>query len=115
MSGNWNNKISVTPYENGTINTSLSEVLYQKKPYPEKHEYMYGLTHFALQMNYFPNFLQNVVAPTDTRRRPDQRHLENGDMISAAKEKERLEVKQRTVRKWKEKNKIEHKPVYFEE
>ena len=36
-------------------------------------------------------------------------------MILAASEKDRLETKQRAVRKYKEKNKIEHKPAYFEE
>ena len=52
---------------------------------------MYGLSHFCLQLNYFPSWLQKTVAPTDTRRRPDQRHLENGEMNEAAKEKDRLE------------------------
>jgi hypothetical protein len=42
-------------------------------------------------LNYFPKRLEKVIPPTDTRRRPDQRYLENGDMIMAAKEKERLE------------------------
>jgi len=44
-------------------------------------------------MNYFPKRLEGVIAPTDTRRRPDQRALENGDMKLAAAEKERLEVR----------------------
>jgi hypothetical protein len=52
---------------------------------------MYGMSHFSIQLNYFPKRLHNVVAPTDTRRRPDQRALENGDMKTAAAEKERLE------------------------
>jgi hypothetical protein len=39
--------------------------------------------------------------------------LEEGDMISAAKEKDRLEVKQRKVRKDMEKHKMEHVPSYF--
>lgn len=33
----------------------------------------------------------------------------------AGKEKERLEVKQRKVRKWREENSIEHRPMYFKE
>jgi len=41
--------------------------------------------------------------------------LENGDMKVAAYEKNRLEEKQRTVRRYNEKNNIHHKPVYFEE
>lgn len=76
---------------------------------------MYGMTRFQLQLNYFPSFLHNVVAPTDTRRRPDQRALENGDMKLASFEKNRLEEKQRAVRRYMEKNNLEYKPVYFEE
>lgn len=56
-----------------------------------------------------------MIAPTDTRWRPDQRALENGDMVLAASEKNRLEEKQRAVRKYNEKFNIEHKPAYFEE
>ena len=71
------------------------------------------MSHFSLQLNYFPKQLHNVVAPTDTRRRPDQRALENGDMKSAADHKDRLENLQRAVRKWREENKTEHSPRYF--
>jgi len=39
--------------------------------------------------------------------------LENGDMIVAASEKERLENKQRKIRKYNEKNNIDHQPAYF--
>ena len=54
-----------------------------------------------------------MIPPTDTRRRPDQRALELGDFKLAAKEKDRLEVKQRQVRKYCEKMNIEHKVSYF--
>ena len=56
---------------------------------------MYGLSHFSLQLNYFPKRLQRLVAPTDTRRRPDLRSLEIGDMVKSQSEKDRLEEKQR--------------------
>jgi hypothetical protein len=49
-----------------------------------------------------------VVAPTDTRRRPDQRALENGDMKLATIEKDRLENRQRTFRKYHEAKNKEH-------
>ena len=64
-------------------------------------------------MNYFPKRLQNVVATTDTRRRQDQRALENGDMKTAALEKERLENRQRTFRKYNEALGKHHEPRYF--
>lgn len=113
--GNWNAKIYVTKYEkSGKLDQSSQECVFEKNPYPERWSYMYGMSHFSLQLNYFPSWLKNTVAPTDTRRRPDQRCLENGDMIMAATEKERLEAKQRTKRKYNEENKIEHQPAYFQ-
>lgn len=65
-------------------------------------------------MNYFPKRLHNVVSPTDTRRRQDQRALENGDMKLAAFEKDRLENRQRSFRKYFEATGKAHKPRYFE-
>jgi len=56
-----------------------------------------------------------LIAPTDTRRRPDQRALENGDMKTASFEKDRLENRQRTFRKYNEAQGIKHVPRYFEE
>ena len=113
--GNWNSKIYVTKYEkSGKLDQSSQECVFEKNPYPERWSYMYGMSHFSLQLNYFPSWLKNTVAPTDTRRRPDQRCLENGDMIMAATEKERLEAKQRSKRKHNEENDIEHKPAYFQ-
>ena len=54
---------------------------------------MYGYTNFLINANYMPKRLEKVIAPTDTRRRPDQRALENGDLDKAAFEKNRLEEK----------------------
>jgi hypothetical protein len=46
-----------------------------------------------MQLNYLPNFLKKVIPPTDTRLRPDQRALENGDVKFGNEEKRRLEEK----------------------
>jgi hypothetical protein len=54
---------------------------------------MYGMSFNTLQLNYLPNTLRPWLPPTDTRFRPDQRALENGDFKLAASEKERLEQK----------------------
>ena len=97
--GHWSNEIFITQFltdqydKSGKVDESTTQCIFQKNPYPEKWAYMYGMSHFCLQLNYFPSWLQKMVAPTDTRRRPDQRALENGDMILAAKEKDRLENK----------------------
>ena len=111
ITGNWNADIflqRVLPSK-GEI-----EMVWRKAPYPEQAEMMYGMSHFSLQMNYFPSWLHNKVAPTDTRRRPDQRALENGDMKAAGDHKDFLEQKQRAVRKYREENKIEHRAAYFD-
>ncbi len=72
------------------------------------------MTHHSLQLNYLPNWMKDKLPPTDSRFRPDQRALENGDFDKASDEKHRLEVKQRAARKYMEENKIEHKPKYFD-
>eukprot|EP00347_Sterkiella_histriomuscorum_P008454 403345039 len=110
VEGKWNQTVGIINAKNG-----VKEAVFIKNPYPEKEAFMYGFSHFMLQVNYLPNFLRNQLPPTDTRWRPDQRALENGDMKTAAYEKNRLEEKQRVVRRYREKFNIEHKPVYFEE
>lgn len=108
IQGNWNDKVSFVDPKTG-----ISTVIWTKSVYPENTELMYGMSHFSLQLNYFPKRLHNVVAPTDTRRRPDQRALENGDMKTAAFEKNRLENRQRTYRRYMAGVGKEHMPRYF--
>ena len=110
LQGHWNKRISVVGVQDGE-----AEVVYQKNKYPEKESYMYGMTHFSLQLNYLPDHLKPLLPHTDTRFRQDQRCLENGDLIMAAKEKDRLEIKQRRARKQKEAQGQAHTPAYFEE
>lgn len=86
INGMWNKSVTLKDEQ-----TKVSEVMWRKDPFHEKVAWMYGMSHYHLQLNYFPKRLQQAVAPTDTRRRPDQRALENGDMITAAVEKDRLE------------------------
>lgn len=50
------------------------------------------------------------LPPTDSRFRPDIRKMEEGDIESAGQEKDRLEEKQRTVRRTMEKRREEWQP-----
>ena len=111
ISGNWNSEIFL---QKMLPDKGEPELVWRKTPYPEQADMMYGMSHFSLQMNYFPSWLHNVVAPTDTRRRPDQRALENGDMKAAVDYKDFLEKKQRAVRMFREEHGIEYKAAYFE-
>lgn len=59
---------------------------------------MYYFSTLALTLNE----MEEGVAPTDSRRRPDQRLMEQGRWEEANAEKQRLEEKQRTVRRERE-------------
>lgn len=59
---------------------------------------MYYFSTLALTLNE----PEEGVAPTDTRKRPDQRLMEQGRWEEANTEKQRLEEKQRTVRRERE-------------
>lgn len=59
---------------------------------------MYYFSSLALTLNE----PEEGVAPTDSRRRPDQRLMEQGRWEEANAEKQRLEEKQRSVRRERE-------------
>ncbi|PKA66104.1 Oxysterol-binding protein-related protein 1D [Apostasia shenzhenica] len=63
----------------------------------------YNLTPFAISLNELTAGLLEKLPPTDSRLRPDQRHLENGEYELANTEKLRLEQLQRQARKLQEK------------
>ncbi|XP_031476243.1 oxysterol-binding protein-related protein 1D isoform X1 [Nymphaea colorata] len=62
----------------------------------------YNLTPFAISLNELTPGLSEKLPPTDSRLRPDQRHLENGEYEMANAEKLRLEQLQRQARKLQE-------------
>lgn len=57
----------------------------------------YNLTPFAISLNELTPSLREKLPPTDSRLRPDQRFLENGEYEMANAEKLRLEHLQRQV------------------
>lgn len=63
---------------------------------------MYFFSSLALTLND----PEEGVAPTDCRRRPDQRLMEDGRWDEANAEKQRLEEKQRTVRREREREAV---------
>lgn len=58
--------------------------------------------------------LKERLPPTDSRLRPDQRALENGDTEIAIKEKNRLEESQRLRRREYEKSGKSYYPAYYD-
>lgn len=59
----------------------------------------YGFTRFAAQLNEVTAIEKNRLPATDSRLRPDQRMVENGDLDDAEEIKGRLEEAQRARRK----------------
>lgn len=64
---------------------------------PESERY-YNFTELACQLNE----MEEGLAPTDSRKRPDQRLMEEGKWDEANDEKLRLEEKQRAARRQRE-------------
>ncbi|KAH9299505.1 hypothetical protein KI387_031187, partial [Taxus chinensis] len=62
---------------------------------PSKFPTRYNFTSFAITLNELTPGLKEKLPPTDSRLRPDQWHLENGEYELANAEKLRLEQRQR--------------------
>ncbi|TYJ36134.1 hypothetical protein E1A91_A05G287100v1 [Gossypium mustelinum] len=90
---------------------SLSEThLLWKRSKPPKYPTRYNLTRFAITLNELTPGLKEKLPPTDSRLRPDQRYLENGEYEMANSEKLRLEQRQRQARNMQERG---WKPRWF--
>lgn len=127
IGGRWNDKIyarlspgydvAVTapgPNSSGASarsGTSAAFLVWENHPRPPAP---FNLTPFSITLNALPDKLRPVLCPTDTRLRPDQRAMEEGEYDFAATEKNRLEEKQRAKRRDRELGGEEHKPRWFE-
>ncbi|XP_058045642.1 oxysterol-binding protein-related protein 6 isoform X7 [Ahaetulla prasina] len=80
---------------------------------PTNSEHYYGFTRFAVELNELDPALKDLLPKTDARFRPDQRHLEDGNLELAAAEKQRIEELQRCRRRYLEENNMEHVPKFF--
>ncbi|XAR54970.1 hypothetical protein NMG60_11030324 [Bertholletia excelsa] len=99
VNGDWTNKLK---------DISDSSLLWKRNKPPSFTRY--NMTSFAITLNELTPGLQEKLPPTDSRLRPDQRHLENGEYEKANAEKLRLEKRQRMSRKLQEKG---WKPRWF--
>ncbi|KAM6450800.1 oxysterol-binding protein-related protein 3 isoform 3-T6 [Liasis olivaceus] len=92
---------------------SSSNCIWRAKPMPKDYEQWYGFTQFALELNELDPITRPLLPPTDTRFRPDQRFLEEGNIEGAEIQKQRIEELQREQRKVLEESNIEHHPRFF--
>lgn len=110
LSGFWHRFIKIKHVVTGEETT-----IWQLNPRPEQWDHLYHFSLFTLQLNYIDEDLIAKLPVTDSRLRPDQRALENGDLETATAEKHNVEEYQRKQRKEREEAGIEWKPRYFEE
>lgn len=75
---------------------------------------VYGFTTFAATLNEVTALEQGHLPPTDSRLRPDQRALEDGEVDRAEALKARLEERQRSRRKVLESHGQTWQPQFFE-
>uniref|UniRef100_A0A8C7KYW0 Oxysterol-binding protein n=1 Tax=Oncorhynchus kisutch TaxID=8019 RepID=A0A8C7KYW0_ONCKI len=91
-----------------------STLLWRISSRPQHSAKMYNFTNFAMSLNELEPGMQDRLAPTDCRLRPDIRAMENGDMDEASREKARLEEKQRSARKDRSKDEEEWSTRWFQ-
>lgn len=110
VNGKWNGKLTLVTPDTDKEGT----VVWQRNAPVANHRVYYFMSFFTLQLNYLSDELKQVLPPTDSRRRPDQRALEEGNLRVASDMKNLLEVKQRQTRKLKDKLAQAHQCAYFE-
>ncbi|XP_033020925.1 oxysterol-binding protein-related protein 3 isoform X7 [Lacerta agilis] len=92
---------------------SSPKCIWRANPMPKDYEQWYGFTQFALELNELDPLTRPLLPSTDTRFRPDQRLLEEGNIEGAETQKQRIEQLQRERRKVLEENNMEHQPRFF--
>ncbi|ODH50511.1 hypothetical protein GX48_03329 [Paracoccidioides brasiliensis] len=124
IGGRWNDKIyarhtpgyqeSVTPpHEDTPQHPESARALLVWQCHPRPTGIPFNLTPFVLTLNAIPDNLKPHLPPTDTRLRPDQRAMEDGEYDFAATEKHRVEEKQRAKRRERETKGEEFEPKWF--
>jgi len=117
IGGRWNHKIyaRLTPgYEAlveepktgaGHHRGSVSDpnqvfIVWEANPRPSGIPF--NITPFSISLNNIDDNIRRYLPPTDTRLRPDQRAMEDGEYDFAASEKNRVEERQRARRRQRE-------------
>ena len=90
-----------------TDGTGVKELWRAHNPVPNS-EQQYGFTQFSMSLNEEDEV---VTCPTDSRKRTDQRLLEEGLVDEASTEKLRLEDEQRAAKKRRDSKAQKWKPL----
>ncbi|TNN18147.1 Oxysterol-binding protein, partial [Schistosoma japonicum] len=94
IQGTWDDHIEYQRLSIDKIPVGEPKVVWKADTLPPNASDMYHFSRFAIELNE----MEDGVAPTDSRNRPDQRLMEQGFWDQANEEKRRLELKQRNKR-----------------
>ena len=109
LSGKWTQSLTIV--ENGNPKAKPLWTVGSLVPDASK---TYGYTTFTASLNEVTSLEKDKIAPTDSRFRPDQRAVEEGDVDLAETLKARLEEKQRERRKVLEEDEGDQwQPMWF--
>ena len=109
LDGNWNESVGLQLDAKG----SHIRMLWRAHAFPpHAHEY-YGFTGFTMSLNEITPDIADFLPPTDSRLRPDQRAMEDGNIELADEEKARLESAQRVRRKARDERGEKWEPKWF--
>lgn len=100
LQGHWDSRVEVAPVTSASADNTVCKTgkfvcAWERVSAPPDADKWYNFTVLAAQLNE----PEEGVAPTDSRRRPDQRLMEEGLWDDANAEKLRLEEKQRAARR----------------
>ncbi|XP_060951106.1 oxysterol-binding protein-related protein 7 [Limanda limanda] len=90
-----------------------AKCVWKPNPQPKDHQLYYGFSSFAMELNELHPELRPRLPPTDSRLRPDQRLLEEGQVDEADRKKDDIEELQRSWRKELGNKGEEHVPRFF--
>jgi hypothetical protein len=108
LAGKWTSHLNVT--QNGQ---DTGKLLWKVGSLVDNASQRYGFTSFAAGINEITAIERDHLPPTDSRLRPDQRAVEDGDMDHAEGIKAKLEERQRGRRRVMEEHEEEWKPKWF--
>ncbi|ERF73290.1 hypothetical protein EPUS_03123 [Endocarpon pusillum Z07020] len=108
MQGTWVQSLCLT--ENRALQDTT---IWSAGPLVDNAANHYGMTSFAATLNEITEIEKDKLPPTDSRLRPDQRALEQGDHENAEHFKARLEEQQRLRRRDMESAGEDWKPRWF--
>ncbi|OIR57564.1 MAG: oxysterol-binding protein [Amphiamblys sp. WSBS2006] len=106
--GTWCGDLAAT-----SVATGESFEVWRASERPARNKEYYNMPDFAMQLNQLLEEDAALVAPTDSRLRPDQRAMEEGKWALSGKLKEGLEHSQRRRQRAAEKEGRPHIPRWF--